>query len=212
MLWQTLLTRNTIKALKQWYEKITFNKSQGSIKNTPRAKCWCSVHRWNSCIHILHSSLLPDVPRPAAPTQFKITVTHTLSLKLEQGQTGSSESRFCLTIFSHYHWQQNIMSPVCRDVTCLWPSAPRSSLSLTILRLSTQYNRYSQLAAARWLAQPGLVSTPDCQLRCSDLGSHTNTRHSVVVRLQCHERFPRKEVFIFKIVRRTLHVGDKQIL
>ena len=47
--------------------------------------------------------LLPDVPRPAAPTQFKINNSHTLSLKHEQGQRGSDESQFCLSIFSHYH-------------------------------------------------------------------------------------------------------------
>ena len=43
------------------------------------------------------------------------------------------------------------------------------------------YNRYSQLTAARWLAQPGPVSPPDCHSCDAQTLAHTNTRQLVVV-------------------------------
>ena len=148
--------------------------------------------------------LLPDVPRPAAPTQFKINNSHSHSLT--QTRTRSERLRIVSILFFHF-LSLSLTSDhdvSCLLVTCLWPSSLLSSLSLTILSITVTHSPQQPGGSPSLAWCPPL--TGSCAAQTLDQTPTRGIQSSLTS--MSHKVSSQGSLYFRKCIRRTLHAGN----
>ena len=151
--------------------------------------------------------LLPDVPRPAAPTQFKINNSHSHSLT--QTRTRSERLRIVSILFVHF-LSLSLTSDhdvSCLLVTCLWPSSLLSSLSLTILSITVTHSPQQPGGSPSLAWCPPL--TGSCAAQTLDQTPTRGIQSSLTS--MSHKVSSQGSLYFRKCIRRTrrtLHAGN----